>query len=321
MHAVRTASRHPVCRLAFSPCGSWLAVAQPHHGITLHDRASGAVVRTVGSPRRPDYTSVTFFHSGERLAASGLKGLEVFDRATGNHVAASSHQPFTRLSLGGRGDQIRGGHPTFGVVSVLLTPASGGLLHHPYWYDPGVRCYRLAPDGGWAVGFREGGNPVAVDLSALRVAHTLQHPARVGWGTADRDFPATAFAATPRAAIGDGNTVVVFDLHPAGDGRLQGESDIPAPYPVVLPVFTLPPPDRWPAGAPWQPPFALTPDGRQLMVLRPRQRVQMWDVDGGTLEAEWSWRLEGITCLAVAPDGLTAVAGGRFGRVLTWDLG
>jgi hypothetical protein len=46
----------------------------------------------------------------------------------------------------------------------------------------------------------------------------------------------------------------------------------------------------------------------------------MWDVDSGALEADWNWRLEGITCLAVAPDGLTAIAGGRFGRVLTWDL-
>ena len=68
------------------------------------------------------------------------------------------------------------------------------------------------------------------------------------------------------------------------------------------------------------PPVALTPDGRGLLVRRPKQRVQLWDVAGGTRLAEWGWRLEVVTCLAVAPDGLTAAAGGRFGRVVAWDL-
>ncbi|HEX4612581.1 MAG TPA: hypothetical protein VH092_30585, partial [Urbifossiella sp.] len=96
--------------------------------------------------------------------------------------------------------------------------------------------------------------------------------------------------------------------------------EVPAPREVVTSRFTLRPPDGWRSGQPWRPPFTLTPDGRKLLVRRPRQRVQMWDVDSGALEADWNWRLEGITCLAVAPDGLTAIAGGRFGRVLTWDL-
>jgi hypothetical protein len=320
MHAVRTASRHPVCRLAFSPCGSWLAAAQPHHGITLHDRASGAAVRTVGSPRRPDYTSVTFLRDGAWLAAAGSKGLEVFDTATGDVVGTNSRWFMCGLRLGCRGGVVlAGGAPS--ILEILLPPEGGEVGRRGYLSVDGVAYYEPAPDGRWAVGFREGGNPVAIDLSARRVAHTLAHPVRARWYDQSASALAVGFASdSSRVAIGDGATVSVFDLHSAGEAPsdLVG---IPAPYPVVPPVFTLPPPDRWPAGTPWQPPFALTPDGRQLMVLRPRQRVQMWNVDEGTLEAEWSWRLEGITCLAIAPDGLTAVAGGRFGRVLTWDLG
>jgi WD40 repeat protein len=48
--------------------------------------------------------------------------------------------------------------------------------------------------------------------------------------------------------------------------------------------------------------------------------VQLWDAPTGTLVNEWSWRFEWVTAVALSADGLTAVAGGRFGRVILWDL-
>jgi len=103
---------------------------------------------------------------------------------------------------------------------------------------------------------------------------------------------------------------------PPGDAR---PARAPRPHVRLEPVFVLRPERAAEAGE-WLPPFALLADGRGLLVKRPRNRVQLWDAPTGTLVNEWSWRLEWVTCVAVCADGLTAVAGGRFGRVLLWDL-
>jgi hypothetical protein len=318
MHAVRTASPHPVVRIAFSPCDRFFATAQPQHGVTLHDRATGAAVRAFGNPRRTEYTSLVFTRGGAWVAAAGPKGLEVYDAATGSRVGHSSHWFACGLRLGGPDERIVGSG-TITVLEYFVLP-DGGIDRRGYWYREDLVHHELAPGGDWAIGFREAGSPVAVDLAARRATAALAHPARVSVPDrrTGRGLPAAEFAATtPRAAICDGRTLTVFDLTTAEGPESAGT---PAPLPVTRPRFELNPPVGWPAAKPWRPPFALTPDGRGLLVKRPRERVQLWSVDAGTLEAEWSWRLEGITCLAVAPDGLTAVAGGRFGRVLTWDL-
>lgn len=327
MFTVRTASGHPVRRVAFSPCGRWFAAAQPHHGVTLYDRASGEAVRTVGNPRRPDYSTLAFLRRGAWLAAGGSKGLEVFDAATGAAAFVNSHSYCCDLRLASHGDVILGAG-RLSIIELLIPAGADGRDRRGYWpaesFGPGGRVrftyHDVAPHGEWAIAFREDGNPVAVDLVNRREAHALTHPARISWVDAltNRNTPNVTFSDAPRAAFGDGKTIVVFDLARA-DGP-DDEGVIPAPRPVERPVFTLTPPDGWPAATPWHPPVALTPDGRGLLVKRPRERVQLWDVDAGTLAAEWSWRLDGITCLAVAPDGLTAVAGARRGRLVIWDL-
>ena len=71
MHTVRSPSGHPVHRVAFSPCGAWFAAAQPHHGVTLHDRTTSAPVRVFGNSRRPDYASLAFLRGGAWVAAAG----------------------------------------------------------------------------------------------------------------------------------------------------------------------------------------------------------------------------------------------------------
>jgi WD40 repeat protein len=319
MLAVRAASRHPIARVAFSPCGRWLACAQPQTGVALHDRASGEVVRTLGNPRRGSYTSVLFLNGSGWIAASGPKGLEVLDVESGR-VVYHANSSLSNLQLGVHGDAVLAGCSSM-VLELFIPPRADGTSRRQHWSNRHVGYPAVAPDAAWAVGYRSGGNPTVVDLRAGRMAHALRHPARISVDVvpAGHLLPSAAFApSAPRVALVDGATVTVFDLLPA-DPSPAGE-DIPAPRPVEEPRFALAPPAGWPAGQPWRPAVALTPDGRKLLVKRPRERVQLWDIDAGTLDAEWSWRLEGITCLAVAPDGLTAVAGGRFGRVLTWDL-
>jgi WD40 repeat protein len=48
--------------------------------------------------------------------------------------------------------------------------------------------------------------------------------------------------------------------------------------------------------------------------------VRLWDV-GGAREAEaFRWHSSWVTCAAVAPDGMTAAAGGEDRTVVVWDM-
>ncbi|MBN9520228.1 hypothetical protein J0H58_17150 [bacterium] len=317
MHAVRTASGHPVCRVAFSPCGNWFATAQPNHGVTVYDRA-GAAVRTVGSPRWTDYTGLTFCHGGAWIAAAGLKGIAVYDAATGACLGSTHYQSMRGFRLGSTGDVLLG--VGRGAILELLVHPGEPMIGRTVWSVTAGESGEVSHEGRWAVAFRPTGRPIVVDLLSGQESHVLDHPARNRPNVPGQHAaPVVGFATAPRAALAAGTSVAVFDLTPAVD-RPVASDELPAPRPVEKACFTLPPPNCWPAGKPWCPPFSLTPDGRGLLVKRPRERVQLWDVDAGTLDVEWSWRLDGITCLAVAPDGLTAVAGARHGRLVMWDL-
>jgi WD40 repeat protein len=46
----------------------------------------------------------------------------------------------------------------------------------------------------------------------------------------------------------------------------------------------------------------------------------LWDVAGGCERAAYSWRIGRLLSLAVAPDGMTAAAGGDDGTIVIWDL-
>ncbi|HUR55883.1 MAG TPA: hypothetical protein VMZ71_17230, partial [Gemmataceae bacterium] len=89
MNALRSASGHPVSHIAYSPDGATFAAAQPHSGVTLHDRVTGKAIRTAGSNRIGSYRGLVYLDDGTRLVASTPKGLEVFDVANG--MAAAMH--------------------------------------------------------------------------------------------------------------------------------------------------------------------------------------------------------------------------------------
>jgi WD40 repeat protein len=64
---------------------------------------------------------------------------------------------------------------------------------------------------------------------------------------------------------------------------------------------------------------AYTPDGRGVLSAGADGLVKIWDAHTRSLLRTFDWQLGDIGCVAVAPDGLTAAAGGN-GVIVLWDL-
>lgn len=186
----------------------------------------------------------------------------------------------------------------------------------------------LSPDGRFAI---LGSSHFYEDLFDL-ASHRMV--ARIDRGEPHRRTVAGFCPLGRRFALNNGDAIDVYDAGaPDEEDEDEQQPDTPLvqrakgkrvalapkPHTRLAPVFTLAP-DKASEVGDWYPPFALLADGRGLLVKRPRNRVQLWDAPTGALRNEWSWRFEWVTCVAVSADGTTAVAGGRFGRLLLWDL-
>jgi hypothetical protein len=343
MLTIQTSSTHPVSHVAFSPDGNAFAVVQPHFGVTLCDRTTGRATATMSVPRVGELAAVAFCGGGRKVAVGSHKGLHLFDAATGSRVAVGTGWMFASKALAAPGDELLA-LTWYGPREIRLPRAAG---------EPLVSVSRplksrgapaaVSPCGRWIVATYSRIAPSLTRVEERRVVATVDHPHR----SDGRPPVAATFSPTgSRFAICDGNDVAVYDT-PA-DRETGGGDEVsdpagrpasalpvgPKPRLLLRPVFRLAPPDDYRPAAPprlhfadedgrpnlrWFPPVAFTPDGRGLLVRRPRNRVQSWDVASGCHAGEWSWRQE-VTCLAVAPDGLTAVAGCRFGRAVAWDL-
>jgi WD40 repeat protein len=67
--------------------------------------------------------------------------------------------------------------------------------------------------------------------------------------------------------------------------------------------------------------LAASPDGRWVLTsARETKVVQMWNTADWREGPAYTWPVGEVRCLAVAPDGQRAAAGGRSGQVVVWDL-
>jgi WD40 repeat protein len=350
MIPLKTASGHPVTHILFSPDGSAVAVAQPHSGVTILERATGRTLTTCTMPRHATLTGLTFCGGGRFLAAASAKGIVVFDASTGARILVDPNYPKPRI-LADRGSVVLSAVLTkYAAVRPELWVSDSGVAQRSAkcaFYRSDFAIIGLSPNGSLVIGTERG-------EYALRGVGTPHLEARVERLTATEpsEKSVAKFCALGRRfAINDGRTLDVYgtadlaegdeddqpaatplvqrtngsqacaaprDLSPAKPG-FTAAPVAPMPHVVLAPTFTLKS-EKSGVESGWYPPFALAADGRGLFVKRPRNRIQLWDAPTGTLVNEWSWRFEWVTCVAVSADGLTAVAGGRFGRVLLWDL-
>jgi hypothetical protein len=331
MNALRSASGHPVSHVAYSPDGATFAAAQPHSGVTLHDRITGAPIRTAGSNRIAAYRGLVYVNGGARLVASTPKGVEVFDVA--NDMAAAMHHRIGKDALlGTNGDDLFAAWATW----VELVGFSDALPEsHDLWRPGNVHIEGFSADGRLVAWVTQTNRLIVSNLFATQIGRVTATAEVSGLkrlplvqteGGLRRPPGPERVVFAPRGdrfAVRTGKAVVVFDL-PSDDDEPEEEDEddekAPPPHGVLHAVCSIPAPEKWPKETAWVPPVAFTPNGRSLLVRRPQQQVQLWDVGSGTKLNQWNWQLEGVSCLVVAPDGLTAVAGGRFGKVVVWDL-
>jgi WD40 repeat protein len=65
---------------------------------------------------------------------------------------------------------------------------------------------------------------------------------------------------------------------------------------------------------------AFTPDGRCFLTASNEETVKCWDTASWTLKREYAWEVGGLRTIAVAPDGMTAAAGGDKAAIVLFDL-
>jgi WD40 repeat protein len=65
---------------------------------------------------------------------------------------------------------------------------------------------------------------------------------------------------------------------------------------------------------------AFTPDGRWFLTASNEETVKCWDAATWTLKREYAWEIGGLRSVAVAPDGMTAAAGGDKAAIVLFDL-
>jgi WD40 repeat protein len=67
--------------------------------------------------------------------------------------------------------------------------------------------------------------------------------------------------------------------------------------------------------------LAASPDGRWVLTAADKSKVvQLWSTTDWREGPAYTWPIGEVRCLAVAPDGQRAAAGGSGGQVVVWDL-
>jgi WD40 repeat protein len=66
--------------------------------------------------------------------------------------------------------------------------------------------------------------------------------------------------------------------------------------------------------------LAFTPDGHHLAATHNDKTVRIWDTRSWAERVAFDWGIGEVVCIAFAPDGMVAAAGGRSGRIVVWDI-
>ena len=319
MRVLTTGHAASVRGLAYAPPGAsgrWLASCSADRTVRLWDLDTGECVRTIRAHDRYVY-AVAFSPDGSRLVSgSGDHTLRVWDPATGARLGE------------GRVDDPE-------AVACLSFHPDGGVLASVGWDVRSSSVNRPGPLRFWEPGRCDGRHRTALPGWSGPPAHTMPEGA-VGPGA----WWSAAFSPDGRslAAVGYTGVTRLYDwpsMWVVHSLRFRGFSPQRLAFApdgsalvlaagkylrVVDPASGAAGP-RWPAHEKAVTSLACYPADGSWRVLSASADglVRCWAPDG-TAAGTFEWPLGGVGALAVAPDGLTAAAGGEGGRVVVWDL-
>jgi WD40 repeat protein len=290
-----------VCRLAFAPDGTRLAVgragrlpeAPPEDGrVALHDPRTGRELAALKG-QEGHLSGLAFSPDGKVLATAAASGrVRLWDGATGEARPALPKQPHPRLDALGFGP----GGLCFvsGLDLVCWDVTASKERARVRLSDVSLSWPALSPDGRWLA--------VTTGDEAF-VLWRLPEGQKVRGVGQERSGGALAFSP-------GGGTVV--SAQPQWDER---DAARPA---FLWETATGGERLRLPAGGPTAAAFA--PDGRLLVTASRAAGVRLWDALTGRELARLSGHRGYADAVAFSPDGSLLATGGADTTVLVWDV-
>lgn len=315
---------HPMARVAYAPDSLEVFTAHPHTGVYGRDRFTGRTVREFLLANVAHYTRLAVSACGRYLAVGGGGRVFAYDLASTAATPLVQERVADFAVVDRRLRCVARRRDDTYAADIALDPPDGVVLGTGQGVGPVAlkssgTVIAVSPDGRVGVAVRQRGKPQLVEFATGETVAELSFPLRrsgenlIGFAVFSPDGA--------RLALCDGEKLALFDLSsedwsvmPAQPRQLHPDCELERPDPTSGGTVK----DR--EAEHWLPPFAFTPDERHFLTLGLRERVQLFDARVGKVVEQWGWRMEDVTCLAVAPDGLTACAGGRRGKMTVWDL-